>query len=68
MPERPQFYENDLEPVTVDKKSLLNTFELLRMAVVHGSDLIQSEIPPSGKWDHGGIFSGVPGTLTYAIK
>lgn len=59
---RPQYYKNHLQPIEVNRNTLLETLKQLRVAVVRGVDLIQAGSPPTGDWDNGGMFNGVPGT------
>lgn len=66
--QRPQYYKNDLQLVDLDKKSLSDTLNKLRVAVLRGVDLIQAGDPPTKEWGSGGLFNGTPGMHYYANK
>ena len=61
---RPQYFENKLQPVSIDKTTLLNVLAELRAAVSRGVDLIETGCPPPDPADKnafGTIFNGRPG-------
>ncbi|KAK9482880.1 hypothetical protein V1527DRAFT_454615 [Lipomyces starkeyi] len=59
--QRPQYYRNTLQPISIDKATLLKTLKDLRLAVRHGTELIQTGSSPPDHLDSGGIFNGTPG-------
>ncbi|KAK9364912.1 hypothetical protein V1509DRAFT_451565 [Lipomyces kononenkoae] len=59
--QRPQYYRNTLEPIRIDKATLLKTLKDLRLAVRRGSALIQTAKLQPDDWDRGGIYNGSPG-------
>ncbi|KAK9384245.1 hypothetical protein V1515DRAFT_542261, partial [Lipomyces mesembrius] len=65
--QRPQYYRNTLEPIRIDKATLLKTLEDLRLAVRHGSDVIQTGRPQPDHWDGGGLFNGTLGSIALAF-
>ncbi len=63
---RPQFFENKLQPVNINKEALLNALDELRAAVRVGVDLIKTENPPPDRTDqegYGTLFEGNLGNL-----
>ncbi|KAK9372470.1 uncharacterized protein V1513DRAFT_452318 [Lipomyces chichibuensis] len=58
---RPQYYQNTLQPIRIDKATLLKTLQDLRLAVRHSSNLIQTDRPEPDDFDGGGIYNGTPG-------
>ncbi|KAL4782880.1 hypothetical protein BJX76DRAFT_274910 [Aspergillus varians] len=66
MADRPQFYKNILPLPQINKITLHQALEDLRIAVLNGVNIIESEDPASGTDDGKGIFTGELGiALTY---
>lgn len=62
--ERPQFYENHLNPLTISTHSLYESLQELRVAVRNGAELIHKNEPIPDKWNVGGMFKHFPGMET----
>jgi hypothetical protein len=60
----PQYYRNELDPLRIDKGTLLNILKELQSAVIHGTQLIQSNCHVPDIPNYGSIFSGTPGILS----
>lgn len=60
--ERPQYYENTLAPLPVNKATLSNSLHELRAAVRKGAELIHANEPLPEKWGFGGMYKHFPGT------
>lgn len=63
--ERPQYFENKLQPVTIDRPTLLKVLDELRAAVRRGVELIEATCPPPEPADEkafGTIFNGSLGS------
>jgi hypothetical protein len=58
---RPQYYRNELDSLKIDKATLLNVLKEFQSAVIHGTQLIQSNCPVPDISKYGSIFSGTPG-------
>ncbi|KAK9489754.1 hypothetical protein V1508DRAFT_442406 [Lipomyces doorenjongii] len=65
--QRPQYYRNTLQPIRIDRETLLKTVNDLRQAVRYGSDLIQTGMPQSDDWDGRGIYNGSPVGIALAF-
>ncbi|KAJ5948717.1 hypothetical protein N7454_002024 [Penicillium verhagenii] len=63
MAERPQYYENTLEPIEVNAASLAESLEELRAAVRYGAEAIHANETPQDKWPIGGMFKNLPGVI-----
>ncbi|KAK9481611.1 hypothetical protein V1527DRAFT_479136 [Lipomyces starkeyi] len=59
--QRPQYYQNTLQPIRIDNAALLKTLQDLRLAVRYGSNIIQTGRPEPEDWDNGGIYNGSRG-------
>lgn len=59
--ERPQYYDNHLEPLKIDATSLSRSLQELRVAVHNGAQLIHNNDPVVEKWLPGGMFKHFPG-------
>lgn len=59
--ERPQYYQNALKPIEINKDSLQQTMQELRDAARRGADMVKEGSPPPGEWGIGGLFLGNPG-------
>ncbi|KAI9831598.1 MAG: hypothetical protein M1838_005717 [Thelocarpon superellum] len=66
---RPQYFQNKLRPVAVDKAGLVKALEELRAAIRHGLQLLEAEYPAPNQADRqafGTIFNGSLGVgLTF---
>lgn len=65
---RPQYYENTLEPVKINREGLSTVLKELQSAVKHGVDLIQRGCPPADPADYGSIYSGTPGKFPVNLR
>ncbi|PWY76249.1 lanthionine synthetase C family protein [Aspergillus heteromorphus CBS 117.55] len=60
----PQFYQNNLSPVSITKESLEKTLKELQIAVNHGAGLLQEGCRPQKDWGktyNTGLYVGFPG-------
>lgn len=63
--ERPQYYENTLVPLPVNKTNLSNSLHELRAAVRKGAELIHTNDALPEKWGVEGMFKHFPGAKAY---
>lgn len=61
--QRPQYYQNTLEPIEINRESLQQTLQELRDAARRGADMVKEGSPPHGEWGIGGFFLGTPGMI-----
>lgn len=66
--QRPQYYENTLEPVKTDREGLSTTLKELQSAVRHGVDLLQKGCPPAEPAEYGSMYSGAAGNLPVNLR
>jgi hypothetical protein len=63
---RPQYYENTLKPVKIDRPTLQEILKQLQSDVIHGTQLIQKSGHPPDRTDYGNIYNGTLGiALTF---
>ena len=58
--DRPQYYQNNLNPIEISEDSLRNALKELRIAANRGVDLVKNGSPP-GELSKAGLFNGPSG-------
>ncbi|KAF9892734.1 hypothetical protein FE257_001136 [Aspergillus nanangensis] len=64
----PQYYQNTLEPVPIDKIHLESALNQLQVAVHRGADLVQHGVPPPTEWDIAGVYYGITGVALAFLR
>lgn len=62
MAERPQYYENDLSPLSISPETLPKYLEELRTAVRNGAEIVRTNHPLPEEWGVAGMMVHFPGT------
>lgn len=63
--ERPQYYENNLTPLSINSDTLLKYLEELRTAVRNGAEIIHAKDPLPEQWGSGGMMKHFHGMISW---